>query len=168
VNRPGYEGGLHFANVRGEAGRPIVIAAADPEIPPLFKGGANGIQLSDVEHVELHDLSFTGCTANGVNVDDGGTFDTPAHHVVLRGLRISKIGAGGNQDGIKLSGVDDFRVEGCFWYCVDAPARSRPKLPADEKGGAYGTDPGFRDAGKGDLRLRAESPARAYGAEALK
>lgn len=108
-----YEGGLYLENVRGQSGKPIVIAAADPKNPPVFRGGGNAIHLSRVEHVELHDLVVTGSTANGISVDDGGKYDTPSHHVVLKNLKITDVGARGNQDGIKLSGIDDFRVEGC-------------------------------------------------------
>ena len=71
------------------------------------------MQLAEASHVELHDLKFTGASGNGISIDDGGTFETPAHHIVLRNLQISDIGPNGNHDGIKLSGVDDFRIEGC-------------------------------------------------------
>jgi hypothetical protein len=339
-----FEGGVYLANVKGQAGKPIVIAAADPKNPPVFKGGANGLHLTEAEHVELRDLVFTGATANGLNIDDGGSYETPTHHVVLKNLKVRDVGAGGNQDGIKLSGVDDFRVEGCtverwgrggsaidmvgchrgviesntfthegangngvqmkggcvdvavrrnrfentgsrgvniggstglqyfrpalkdpphaeareikvegntfigtdapvafvgvdgavvrfntiwvprrwavrilqetteagfvpcrkgefsqnlvvfrsnqwgeggvnigpgtepktftfsknWWYCVDEPSRSRPKLPTDEKDGVYGTDPKFKDPEKGDFKLKADSPAKAFGADAFK
>jgi len=53
-------------------------------------------------------------TAGGLIIDDGDSYDTPAHHVILRNLVIRDIGPQGNHDGIKLSGVDDFRVEGCL------------------------------------------------------
>ena len=33
--------------------------------------------------------------------------------MTLRGLRVRDVGGGGNEDGIKLSGVSDFVVEGC-------------------------------------------------------
>lgn len=108
-----YDGGTHLQGLRGTEKAPIVIAAADPAKPPLFQGGANGIQLSDPEHVELRDLAFAGQTGNGLNIDDGGTPETPAHHVVLRGLTVRDVGPDGNHDGIKLSGLTDFRVEDC-------------------------------------------------------
>ena len=54
-----------------------------------------------------------------------------------------------------------------FWYCLDAPQRSRPTLPTEEVGGVYGEDPLFRDAERGDLRLQPDSSARKVGAEAL-
>lgn len=108
-----YPGGLYLENLQGEAGRPIVIAAADPENPPVIRGGTEGLHLTDPAYVELHHLVITGAAVNGLNIDDGGSYDTPAHHLVLKGLRVADIGAQGNHDGIKLSGVDDFRVEGC-------------------------------------------------------
>ncbi len=60
-----------------------------------------------------------------------------------------------------------FRFARNVWRCLDDPAKSRPTLPTEETGGVYGTDPRFRDAARGDLRLRPDSPARKAGAEAL-
>jgi parallel beta helix pectate lyase-like protein len=108
-----YAGGFHFSIVRGETNRPIVIAAADPMRSPVIKGGETGIHFSDPAFVELHHLILTGWSGNGVNIDDGGSFDTPARSVVLRQLIVTNAGPTGNRDGIKLSGAVDFRVEGC-------------------------------------------------------
>ena len=110
-----YGSGFHFANLRGEAGKPIVIAAADPAQPPVFRDGNTGLHLSNPAHVELRGLVFTKLAHNGINLDDGGGTATPesAHHVVLQGLKISDIGGDGNHDGIKLSGIWDFRIADC-------------------------------------------------------
>jgi hypothetical protein len=108
-----YPGGLYFGGVRGGPGSPIVIAAADPEHPPVIRGGTEGIHLTDPCWVELRDLTLIGAARNGLNIDDGGSYDSPAHHIVLRGLAVREVGTNGNHDGIKLSGVTDFRVEGC-------------------------------------------------------
>ncbi len=120
VLAPGeYGGGFQFRQLRGKPGRPIVIAAADPARPPIFSGGNTGLQLSNPAHVELDGLVFGRHATNGLNIDDGGspeaTRDTAptTRGIVLRRLRIADIGADGNNDGIKLSGVYDFRVEGC-------------------------------------------------------
>jgi hypothetical protein len=109
-----YPGGFHFANLQGETNRPIILAAADPAHPPVIQGAATGLHFSRPAFVELHDLVISNMTGNGLNIDDAGMFDTPAHHVVLRGLKVSEVGPGGNHDGIKLSGVVDFRVENCL------------------------------------------------------
>jgi hypothetical protein len=111
-----YGGGFHFTNLRGDEGRPIVIAAANPKEPPVFRDANLGIHLSNPAFVELRDLVFTKLAHNGLNIDDGSSAATPetAHHVTLRGLRISDIGADGNHDGIKLSGIWDFKVIDCI------------------------------------------------------
>lgn len=59
---------------------------------------------------------------------------------------------------------ETFRFARNAWYCLDAPARSRPRLPAPETDGLYGVDPGFRDPEKGDLRLRPAGRVQGRGA----
>ena len=109
-----YGAGFQFANLRGEEGRPIVIAAADPKQPAVFHGGNVAIHLSNPAYVELHNLVFTNLAHNGLNVDDIGSDTNGASHgLVLRGLRVSDIGSDGNHDGIKLSGLWEFQVIGC-------------------------------------------------------
>ncbi len=108
-----YDGGLHVAGLHGEEGSPITVRAADPDDPPVFRGGTNGMQLSRVSHVVLEHLVFEGATGNGLNIDDGGVIDEPSHGVVLRGLVVREVGPRGNRDGIKLSGVVAFRIEDC-------------------------------------------------------
>jgi hypothetical protein len=113
--QPGvYDGGNYFSNVRGEEGRPVVIAAADPAQKPVIRGGTEGLHFSGVAYLELRDLVVEGAAQNGINIDDGGTFDTPSHHVTLSGLVVRNVGTTGNQDGIKLSGLRDFAVTGCI------------------------------------------------------
>lgn len=108
-----YEGGLTFHNLQGEEGRAIRLAASDPNQPPVIRGGNSGLHLTDPLHVELHNLVITKAAVNGVNIDDGGSYDSPARHVLLSGLVVRDVGSNRNHDGIKLSGVDDFRVENC-------------------------------------------------------
>jgi hypothetical protein len=107
-----YTGGFHFRDLHGTPRQPILIAAADPSRPPRFSGGGSALQLSDVSHLELRDLAFAQAEGNGLNIDDGGTYETPSHHVTLRNLRVSDLPSG-NNDGIKLSGLEDFRVLDC-------------------------------------------------------
>ena len=109
-----YRGGLSFSKLQGAEGKPIVLAALDVTKPPTFVGGAYGIHLRNPGYVELHHLILDGSTGNGLNIDDGGDANRPANNIVLRGLRVTNIGPKGNRDGIKLSGVDDFRIEACI------------------------------------------------------
>jgi hypothetical protein len=111
-----YEGGFHFSNARGEAGEPIVVAAADPKNPPVFTKAKTGLHFSNPAYLELHDLVFEKLSDNGINIDDGantGAGENGTHHIFLRGLRSSDVGTNGNQDGIKLSGIWNFRVLDC-------------------------------------------------------
>lgn len=108
-----YAGGLYVEGLRGEEGNPIVIGAVDPDDPPRLVGGSQAIHLSGAAYVELRDLCISGQSGNGINIDDGGSFDTPAHHITLRRLTVMDVGPQGNRDGIKLSGVDDFVLEAC-------------------------------------------------------
>lgn len=107
---PGVYERVVAGDVRGAAGRPVVVTAADPERRPVFKGG---LHLTDPSYVELSRLVVAEAPGNGLNVDDGGTFETPARGVVLREIHVRDCGGSGNDDGIKLSGVEDFLVEDC-------------------------------------------------------
>ncbi|MCL4204869.1 MAG: right-handed parallel beta-helix repeat-containing protein [Pirellulaceae bacterium] len=108
-----YPPGVFASGLRGTAERPIVIEGADPQQPPIFEGGATGWQLSDCAHLTLRHIAVSGQSGNGINIDDGGSYDTPTHHIVLESLHVSRIGPTGNRDGIKLSGVDDFEIRRC-------------------------------------------------------
>ncbi len=109
-----YAGGAFISGLAGTDEAPIWIGGAAGEALPVISGGANGIQLSNVRYLVIHDLEITGATANGINTDDGGNYADPdaTRYIVFRGLDIHDIGSSGNQDCLKLSGVDDFWVLG--------------------------------------------------------
>jgi hypothetical protein len=106
-----YRGGLGLANHHSSAERVFVIRGAEPANPPVIEGGGSGLHLSAVSYVELSDLVFERATGNGLNIDDAGLIEKPSHHITLRRIQVRDIGDRGNQDGIKLSGVDDFVVD---------------------------------------------------------
>ncbi|WP_428304057.1 hypothetical protein [Lacipirellula sp.] len=107
ILQPGTYGGGHFrANLQG-----VTIRSADPANQAIIDGGSNGIQLSDPANVTIADLVFRNQTGNGLNIDDGGTFETPATNLALRNITVRDIVTAGNNDGIKLSGVNDFLIE---------------------------------------------------------
>lgn len=108
-----YGSNFHFRGVHGAAGKPIIIAAADPDKPAHFVGKTAPLHFSGASHLELKYLVVSGATGNGLNIDDAGDPDKPSHHITLRNIRVRDIGPRGNADGIKLSGVDDFLVEDC-------------------------------------------------------
>jgi hypothetical protein len=76
-----YSGGIHVRDVSGTEKARITIRGADPQNPPVFRGGSQAMQLSDCNYVTLADFVVDGCTTNGLNCDDGGSIDTPMHHL---------------------------------------------------------------------------------------
>ncbi|RYG25222.1 hypothetical protein EON82_07930 [bacterium] len=107
-----YRGGIWLSELHGTKAKPIVIRGLDPKNPPKIVGGSSAIHLSEVSHLVLQDLVVQGAKDNGINVDDGGTYDTPSHHVTIRRVVVSDLPKG-NHDGIKLSGVDDLTIDFC-------------------------------------------------------
>jgi hypothetical protein len=107
-----YAGGLFFDGLAGTEAAPIWIGGAMGEAKPVLEGGGNALQLVRPRYVVLHDLEVRGSTANGISVDDGGDYADPeaARYVVFRDLDIHDIGSNGNQDCLKLSGLNDFWV----------------------------------------------------------
>lgn len=101
-----YPGGTFADKLQGTAAQPILITGAAGEAKPHIQGGAEGLHLTDPTYVVVQDLEISGQTANALNVDDGATVATPAHHLVFRRLRVHDV-ASGNHDGLKMSGVDD-------------------------------------------------------------
>lgn len=104
-----YAGGNFVAGLRGTADAPIWITGAPGEALPVFQGGGTAIQFSRPAFLVLRDIAVRGAANNGINIDDGGDVADPlaAHHVVVEGLDIADVGAEGNQDCLKISGLRD-------------------------------------------------------------
>jgi len=107
-----HAGGQFAANLQGTPGAWIYIMNAPGETAVL-EGGNNAIQLSDPAYLYISGLIFQHQTGNGFNTDDGGTFDSPAHHVVFDNCTFRDLSASGNNDLLKLSGLDDFEIKNC-------------------------------------------------------
>jgi hypothetical protein len=107
-----YSGGTFLSDVRGAESAPIWIGGVDGESRPLIDGGGEGIHLSEVSYVVLHDIEVANSANNGINTDDGGDYGNvqATHHVVFRDLYVHDVGGTGNQDCLKLSGVNHFWV----------------------------------------------------------
>jgi len=114
VLAPGkYRAGLEIINVRGSADKRLVIEAADPKDKPVIEGGRLGIHVRGCAYVTLRNLVVRGAAGNGINVDDGGSPDTPGQFITIESVDVADIGPRGNTDAIKLSGVDDSIVRDC-------------------------------------------------------
>ncbi len=108
-----YPTGNRIVRLQGSEEKPIRIAGYSQEERARFLGGNQAMHLVEPRYVVLENISVEGASMNGLNLDDGGDYDTPAEHVILRGITIRHIGPEGNHDAIKLSGLDHFRVEDC-------------------------------------------------------
>ncbi len=107
--QPGTYGPVSLDGLMGETGRPVAIVA-NGDVTVDAGGAGTPVRMSDPAYVVLEGFTLAGASVHGMNIDDGGSYDTPAHHLVLRNLTIAGAGSGGNNDCIKLSGVDDFWV----------------------------------------------------------
>jgi hypothetical protein len=75
-----------------------------------------------------------------------------------------------SEGGVNIGGntaPQTFKFARNWWYCLDAPNRSQPRLPTPEVDGVYGRPVEFRDAANGDVRLATQSTARNVGADAF-
>ncbi len=107
-----YAGGVYLDSLVGTQGAPITLGGAAGEPMPVIAGGSEGLHLTRASWLLVHDLKVTAAENNGINADDGGAFADPlaAHHVAFVRLDISDVGGNGNQDCLKLSGINDFLV----------------------------------------------------------
>lgn len=108
-----FDDGTQFLNdVQGTAADPIVIMA-NPNETPIFRGGTEAIHLINCRYVELNGITVEQQTGNGINIDDGGDYSTPAAHITIRNCTFRDMAASGNNDLLKLSGLDSFLIENC-------------------------------------------------------
>ncbi len=111
-----YPGGMYLLGVAGTEEAPVVIQGAEPNAPPVFRGdGGQAFHLADCSHLILRNIRVEGFAGNGINIDDGGSFETPSHHITLEDVTILRIGPKGNHDALKMSGVDHFAVRNCHF-----------------------------------------------------
>jgi pectate lyase len=107
-----YSGGNFIGDLHGNSSELIYFIGVDVETV-IFSGGSQGLHFSEVSYIKIANLSFTLHTGNAMNIDDGGTFETPTHHIYIENCKFYNMGASGNNDFLKMSGVDDFEVWDC-------------------------------------------------------
>jgi hypothetical protein len=117
VHQGTYTNYVSATNKQANAAAPILVAGAVGEGPVYLdrlNAGSEVMKLTDCAYLIFENMTFRNATGNGINTDDGGSYDTPSHHIIFRNLTVQDIGDGGNCDGIKLSGVDNVYVLGCL------------------------------------------------------
>lgn len=107
-----YPGDTYLSDLSGTATAPIWIGGVPGEALPVIEGGSQALHLSRVRYLVISDLEVRNQTANGINCDDGGDYanEDATRYVVFRNLFLHDVGSGGNQDCLKLSGVNDYAV----------------------------------------------------------
>ncbi len=109
-----HAGGAWVSELRGTPQNWITVMG-DPSGETLIRGGSNAFQISDPAYLRISGLVFDEQTGNGVNIDDAGSFDTPATNIVIERCTWRGINATGNNDMLKMSGVDNFIVRNCVF-----------------------------------------------------
>lgn len=107
-----YSGRVYVDDLAGQANAPIWIGGVPGEAKPIIENDSEGIHLTRVCYLIIHDLEVRNTTANGINADDGGEYANPeaTRHIIFRNLFIHQVGSSGNEDCLKLSGVNDYYV----------------------------------------------------------
>ncbi len=117
-----YRRHTYFYRLRGTAEAPIWVGGVPGQERPVIdaSGESQAFFFEQPYYVVVHDLVVRNAANNGINADDGSAFDDPeaARHVVFRDLLIEDVGPVGNQDCLKLSGLDDhFVLDSTFRRC---------------------------------------------------
>jgi hypothetical protein len=114
--------GTFISDLSGTSNAPIWLGGMPGMARPVFNGGSQAFQLSRVGYLVVENIEVTGATANGINCDDGGDYtnSNATRYLVFRNLYIHDIGTGGNNDGLKLSGVNDYFVLDCLFSRMSA------------------------------------------------
>lgn len=112
VHNGTYRGDQSLQGLQGAPGKWIYIIA-EKTGAVFFEGAATAWAGTDIAYLHIEGFVFTGQTGNGVNLDDGGTYTSPAHHILLQHCVFRNMAASGNNDLLKLSGVDELTVQQC-------------------------------------------------------
>ena len=107
-----YSGPYFITNLKGTPNAWITIKGINRD-QVVFQGGSEALHFTDPEYVYVSNFTITGQSGNGMNIDDGGTFATPAKHMIIDNCVFHDMAASGNNDMLKLSGLDSFTVSNC-------------------------------------------------------
>lgn len=107
-----YTGPFFIENLKGTPDKWITLKGLNKE-QVIFRGGSESMHLTDPNYLRIMDLTIERQTGNGMNIDDGGTFNTAAKQVVVENCIFQDMAASGNNDLLKLSGLDSFVITKC-------------------------------------------------------
>ena len=101
-----------ISNLNGEPDNPIIIYA-EVEGQVIFRGQSEAWHLSSCTNLFIYGFVFEDQTSNGVNIDDSGNYDNSTYNITIKNCIFRDMNASGNNDLLKLSGLNDFTVENC-------------------------------------------------------
>ncbi len=79
----------------------------------IYRGGSEAWHLSSVSYIVIEGFVFEQQTGNGVNMDDSGSLVNPSTNIAIIHCIFRDIKATGNNDLLKLSGLDFFSISEC-------------------------------------------------------
>jgi len=109
-----YPGGEQLVHFAGKPDQPIVLMNRDRDTV-IIRGGEAGWLLRHAAWLQVRGIIFEQQTGNGFNIDDGGHVDQPSHHITFSLCTFRHIQASGNNDLLKLSGLDHFEIRDCVF-----------------------------------------------------
>ncbi len=108
-----YSGSNFIYDLHGTSDNYIYILG-EPGEEVVFHGGSLGMQFSKVSYIHIENFHFTAHTGNSLNIDDGGIDELlKSRFITISNCHFYEMGAQGNNDFLKMSGVDSFEVKGC-------------------------------------------------------
>lgn len=109
-----YQGGESIVQLTGKPGKAITLMSS-PDDTVIIRGGPAGWAFHNVSWLTIEGIIFEQQSDNGFNLDDGGNYNTPSHHIIFNRCTFRNIQASGNNDLLKLSGLDFFEIRHCIF-----------------------------------------------------
>jgi len=109
------DGAQFLYDLKGTSNKPIVIIAKEKH-QSIFRGGTEAIHLVRCHHVEINGILAEGQSGNGINIDDGGDYDSPSEHIIVRNCILQEMDAEGNTLSkiaiLTILGPQEFKIKG--------------------------------------------------------
>ncbi|MBK9109837.1 MAG: right-handed parallel beta-helix repeat-containing protein [Saprospiraceae bacterium] len=114
IHPANYRGPFFISNLKGRRDAFIFIKGTNRD-QVIFDGGSESLHFSDAEFIHISNITVRGQTGNGMNIDDAGSLESPTKHVILDNCVFRDMAASGNNDLLKLSGLDSFIIRHCHF-----------------------------------------------------
>lgn len=114
IHPASYRGPYFITNLKGRREAWIYIKGTQRD-QVIFDGGSESLHFSDAEFIHISNITVRGQTGNGMNIDDAGSLESPTKHVILDNCVFRDMAASGNNDLLKLSGLDSFIIRNCHF-----------------------------------------------------